>query len=1053
MTQAQKPQSLARFDDLELDLRAGELRQSGGKSVRLTEQPLQILILLLESPGEVVLRDEIRERLWLNDTIVEFDHSINAAMKRLRQALGESAENPRYIETLSRRGYRWKVPVQWVEAPRDNAGPAQPGADAPRPSAGEGNLVGKKVSHYRVLAVLGGGGMGVVYKAEDLKLGRRVALKFLPEELASDPAARQRFESEARSASALNHPNICTIYGVEEHEGQPFLVMELLEGQTARDLIAAIATGSAPLELRKLLDLAVQITAGLEAAHRQGIIHRDIKPANIFVSNHGQAKILDFGLAKLSLAASVGADSTAANPRADSNHEPTHETALTIAASPFLSRTGVAMGTAGYMSPEQARGEKLDARTDLFSFGLVLYEMATGKRAFAGDATPVLHDAILNRLQSPARDSNPTLPPKLERIIDRALEKDRDARYQTASELRSDLENLQRQLAPKHLPRSRALAAGVVLTFFAAAGVYLLTRSPKVVSVAPDFKLRQLTTNSAEDPVLGGAISPDGKYLAFNDVKGIHIKLIETGETRAVPEPEALQGQNVRWEIGAWFPDSTRFLAQIHPAGEEWNQWSSQSTSIWVTSVLGGAPRKLRDNSVIYSVSPDGSLISFGTNKGKFGEREIWVMGPNGDQARKFEEAKEGSGICCLGWSQDEERYAYILTDDSGGTMLSRDVKGGPPTTLFGPPEMEKMDDINWLRDGRVVYSLHESDAMDGTCNYWTMRFDLRTGKRLEQPRRLTNWAGFCMYGGSTTADGKRLAFLRAANQSTVYIADLLAGGTRITNLRHFTLDDSFNMPQDWTNDSKAVIFTSNRTGQFAIYKQSLNEDVPERISVGTGTFRDTPVTPDGKWVFGIPWPKPGNAKDPDQIMRIPIAGGSPELLTTALANPMSGVLCAKPPSDVCVLGERSEDRKHLIFLSIDPLRGRGAELARFDLDPNIEFFTFDVSPDGTRLAISGNPQGPIYLLPLRGGKAQVIQARFNDMKQFFWASNGKGFYIADRTKRGAVLSYMNLHGNAHILWETPGSPWTYARPSPDGRHLAIATSSNSNNVWMMDSF
>ena len=217
------------------------------------------------------------------------------------------------------------------------------------------------------------------------------------------------------------------------------------------------------------------------------------------------------------------------------------------------------------------------------------------------------------------------------------------------------------------------------------------------------------------------------------------------------------------------------------------------------------------------------------------------------------------------------------------------------------------MSDINFLRDGRVVYSLQESDAFDSACNYWTTQLDLRTGKPIEQPRRLTNWAGFCVGGGSTTTDGKRLAFVRAASRWSVYIADLLAGGTRIANPQHFAWDDSFNVPQDWTNDSKAVIFTSNRTGQFAIYKQSLNEDAPERISAGTATFRDTPATPDGKWVFGIPSPKPGNPKDPDQIMRIPLAGGSPELVTTALANPITGILCARPPSDVCVLGERSQ--------------------------------------------------------------------------------------------------------------------------------------------------
>src|SRR5215467_13376347 len=255
-----------RFGPFTLDSRAGELRRNGLR-VKLREQPVRILELLLSNPGEVVLRDEIRERLWPNDTIVEFDHSINAAMKRLRQALGESAENPRYIETLSRRGYRWKVPVQWVEAPRDNAGPAQPEADGSRPIVGEGNLVGKKVSHYRVLAVLGGGGMGVVYKAEDLKLGRRVALKFLPEELAGDPAALERFEREARAASALDHPNICTIHEFGDHEGQPYMVMQLLEGQTLRDRISL----AGPLPTVELFDIAVQVADGLEAAHRKNI--------------------------------------------------------------------------------------------------------------------------------------------------------------------------------------------------------------------------------------------------------------------------------------------------------------------------------------------------------------------------------------------------------------------------------------------------------------------------------------------------------------------------------------------------------------------------------------------------------------------------------------------------------------------------------------------------------------------------------------------------------------------------------------------------------------
>src|SRR5438552_9828803 len=274
------------FGPFALDLKAGELHRDG-HAHRLQEQPFLVLKMLMERPGDVVTREEMRRTLWPNDTVVEFDQSINAAIKKLRVALDDSADNPQYVETVARRGYRLIVPVDWLEPVHCDA--REKVVERPvEPLQDTGSLIGKRVSHYRVLEILGGGGMGVVYKAEDIKLGRRVALKFLPEELAGDAAAMQRFEREARAASALNHPNICTIHAVEEHEGQPFLAMELLEGRTLRDTIADQASeGKAVFQLKPLLDAAVQIANGLEAAHQKGIIHRDIKPANIFITNQG----------------------------------------------------------------------------------------------------------------------------------------------------------------------------------------------------------------------------------------------------------------------------------------------------------------------------------------------------------------------------------------------------------------------------------------------------------------------------------------------------------------------------------------------------------------------------------------------------------------------------------------------------------------------------------------------------------------------------------------------------------------------------------------------
>ena len=398
-------------------------------------------------------------------------------------------------------------------------------------------MLGSAVSHYRVIEKLGGGGMGVVYRAEDLVLRRQVALKFLPEKLTTDKRALERFLREARAAAALNHPHICTIYEIGEHEGQHFIVMELLEGVTLQYRIAG-----RPLPKQEVVELAMQISDALDAAHSKGIIHRDIKPANLFITVRGQAKVLDFGLAKLM---SQEARETAAEdgPMIDA----TIEDNLTV--------TGTTVGTVAYMSPEQVRGEELDARTDLFSFGTVLYEMATGRQTSSGQSTALTYEAILHHAPTSAIRINPEIPPKMEEIIEKTLEKDRDLRYQSAGELRADLKRLKRDMESADLRVAAGSAAGpdsvawwrskqvlvlavIAISTFAAvfAGHWWgPTRGHPEQSM---LQQRSITANPTENPVYAAAISPDGRYLTYADFTGVFVRVLETGETHSLPVPE-----------------------------------------------------------------------------------------------------------------------------------------------------------------------------------------------------------------------------------------------------------------------------------------------------------------------------------------------------------------------------------------------------------------------------------------------------------------------------------------------------------------------------------
>ena len=613
--------------------------------------------------------------------------------------------------------------------------------------------------------------------------------------------------------------------------------------------------------------------------------------------------------------------------------------------------------------------------------------------------------------------SIPHSRPSSRQIINKALEKDRELRYQSAAEMRTDLTRLQRSTAGARRRLLRLAAAGTFALMLIAGAVFWFTqRQP---SFMPGLKQRQLTANTSDNPVREEWISPDGSQLAYSDQKGIHIKLIAGGETQTLPTPEALKGMDVAWGVGPWLHDGARLIAIAGVVG--------QGPSTWTLSLMGGAARKLRDDADTQDMSPDGSLLVFTTNPGKIGDREIWLMDSNGEQARRLCETDENSSFNNFGWSPDGQRIAYLRNRQTPAkweeTLESRDLRGGPPTTILSSgPWWQKggLRDFLWLPGGRLIYILGDNDLNGFSCNYWEILVDEHTGEPRSQPRQLSNWAGFCLANLSATADGKRIAYIRYSFQRSVQVADLDASGTRISNPRRLTVSEGNEYPTGWTADSKAVIFHSNRNGPWGIFKQVLNQETPEAIVMGTDDSvpAASVLSPDGSSLIYTLLPKDngGASSLPGQIMRIPIAGGVPQPLMTAL---LSGPpRCSKSPVALCVIAERTPDRAQLIFTRLDPMKGRGRELTRVVVDPS-ENYSWDLSSDGTRIAVAREAGRRFDILSLEGRATQTITVKGWDIGvdmriggydlrgvDFDWAADGKGLFISGRTpqKIGAVV-------------------------------------------------
>jgi Tol biopolymer transport system component/DNA-binding winged helix-turn-helix (wHTH) protein len=978
---------LTRFGPFELDAQTAELRKHGVR-IRLHEQPFRILLALLQRPGEVVLREEIRKTLWPNDTVVEFDHSINSAIQRLRTSLSDSAEHPRYVETVARRGYRFVGTVEAADP--ELPGKARPPAVLSESDLDPGDLTGRTLSHFRFIGELGRGGMGVVYRAEDLRLGRQVALKFLPFHVEKCPQAmRERFQQEARAAAVLNHPNICTIHGVEELAGQPVIEMELIEGET---LAAHLARG--PLPIGKALAAAIQIAAALEEAHRKGIVHRDLKPANIMLTPAG-VKVLDFGLAQVERPTATG-DGGAGTPR--------------------------------YMSPEQASGKTVDSRTDIWAFGLVLFEMLTGKPLFGAA-----------RQDEPDWSALPAeTPPNVRHLLTLCVRKEPELRLRDIGAARVILSEPDIAL-PSVLPLLRRFpfrwAAVLAAIAIVAGGWWLVSRSsqlpPKVAAI------RQITKSAAAD--LWPSFSPDGSQIAFSSDRSGHFEIYVRSLAPDGTERQLTSDGQENIEP-AWSPDG-RYLAYA----------VRQHGGVRIVPVSGGPIRYVAETGNSPQWSPDG--------------RTLAITLYNMDDTISPKTGVSPDSVAILG-----------LVDAGGGRV--RPLIGGdrPPFNPAFP---------RWLADGRHIVFVsmtwnttlwvidsetREARRIDAGKNPRSPVFsaDLRdlyfaedaakirgiwrarTGRdwKVESSEPLIPFEGASLRGLTISADGSRIAFSREVGDSGIWSVPVDSHGVAAGEPTPLIRDRSDrNTHPHFSADGSRIAWSSFQEGgeKEVIYVADADGSSPEAVTpTDQRSGRPQWVGKDLTLAYQV-------QRHGERSYWVAPPRGKPEPVHPTLDLVHADQI--RTSSDGAMLAAQVTTKRGLLQIVVAGLRGGPAHtLTPADRDIGFPFW----SPDGRWIAAEERKAGAttLVVIPSKGGEIRTLASEFRQYYPYDWSPDGDRIAFAGLDRGTWNLYWISFStGKVEQLTHFTAQSGFVRYPSwsPKGDRIIFERNDLTSNIYVAD--